>query len=181
MKKIIFCSIICSVIALLITFLYIRAARFEMVDVRENKNVVRLLPIISTVLDNKGKKFDWELTKGKYVVIREWASWSPLYINELKDLESIKREFKDDVVVIAIHRMQGYTSAQKITDPLKLGAVVMLNDTQDAFYHAIGGSSMPETMFVNRSGLIIQQRKGSMDIDEFRERMRQLLEIPAKK
>ena len=123
--------------------------------------------------DNTVKLADFA---GKPLIINSWAAWCPFCKKELTDFVAAQKEFGDKVVIIAIDRSEslavakGYTDQQGITDNL-----TFLLDPSDSFYRSIGGFSMPETIFVDKDGNIVFHKRGPMDINEMREKIRQLL------
>jgi thiol-disulfide isomerase/thioredoxin len=113
---------------------------------------------------------------GKPLVINSWASWCPFCRQELPDFVTAQKEFGDKVVIIAVNRQEslavakGYTDQQGTTNGL-----IFLLDPSDSFYQSIGGFSMPETIFVDKNGNIIDHKRGPMDIKEIRERIQRIL------
>lgn len=113
---------------------------------------------------------------GKPLVINSWAAWCPFCKKELPDFVTVQKEFGDAVVIIAIDRAEslevakGYTDEQGTTNDL-----IFLLDPSDSFYRSIGGFSMPETIFVDRDGFIREHKRGPMDIQEIREKIKQLI------
>lgn len=113
---------------------------------------------------------------GKPLVINSWASWCPFCKQELPDFVTAQKELGDKVVIIAIVRAEslavakGYTDSQGIT-----GKLIFLLDPSDLFYQSIGGFSMPETVFVDKNGNIVDHKRGPMDIKEMREKIQQLI------
>jgi len=114
---------------------------------------------------------------GKPLVLNAWASWCPFCVNELPDLAAVQEEFGDQVVIIAIDRVETKKVAQSYSDDLGLtDKLIFLLDPGDAFYQAIGGFSMPETLFVNADGTINFHKRGPMAKDEIRQRVQALLQ-----
>lgn len=110
---------------------------------------------------------------GKNLLINSWATWCPFCGAELFDFAVAQKEFGDRVVIIAIDRAESLETAKKFSD--EVGAsdnLVMLLDPDDLFYQSIGGFSMPETIFVNAQGEIVFHKRGPMDLDEIRERIK---------
>jgi len=126
--------------------------------------------------DYKGKTVKLNDFVGKPLVINSWASWCPFCRQELPDLVTAQKEFGDKVIIIAVNRQEslavakGYTDKQGTTDNL-----IFLLDPTDSFYRSIGGFSMPETIFVDKSGNIIEHKRGPMDINEIRQKIQKLI------
>lgn len=115
--------------------------------------------------------------KGKPMVINSWAAWCPFCRKELPDFATVQKEFGDKVAIIAIDRQESLKTAKNYTD--KQGTtdgLTLLLDPSDSFYRAIGGFSMPETIFVDKNGAIVFHKRGPMDVNEIRDRVKALIE-----
>jgi len=126
--------------------------------------------------DYSGKTVNLADFAGKPLVINSWASWCPFCQQEIPDLATAQKELGDKVVIIAVDRVEslavakGYTDQQGTTDKL-----IFLIDPSDSFYQSIGGFSMPETIFVDKNGNIVDHKRGPMDINEIRQRIQNIL------
>ena len=110
------------------------------------------------------------------LIINAWASWCPFCVKELPDFSAVQREFGDQVKIIAINRVESLEVARKFSDQLGLTeALLMLLDPRDNFYQAIGGFSMPETIFVDRDGVIVDHKRGPMESAEIKQRLAKIL------
>ncbi len=128
--------------------------------------------------DYNGKTVSLSDFAGKPIVINSWAAWCPFCKKEIPDFVTAQKEFGDKIVIIAIDRSEslavakGYTDQQETTDSL-----IFLLDPEDSFYKSIGGFSMPETIFVDKNGNIIDHKRGPMDINEIRQKIEKILSI----
>lgn len=126
--------------------------------------------------DYNGKTVNLSDFAGKPIVINSWASWCPFCRQEIPDFVTAQKEFGDKVVIIAIDRAEsvgvakGYTDQQGTTNNL-----IFLLDQPDSFYQSIGGFSMPETIFVDKNGNIVDHKRGPMDINEIRQKISKIL------
>ncbi|MBI4215703.1 MAG: TlpA family protein disulfide reductase [Parcubacteria group bacterium] len=113
---------------------------------------------------------------GKPLVINSWAAWCPFCRKELVDFAAAQMEFGDKIAIIAVDRAETRDIAKKYTDELGVtDGMVFLLDPADSFYQSIGGFSMPETIFVDKNGMIIDHKRGPMDIDEMRAKIEKIL------
>jgi len=123
--------------------------------------------------DNTVKLADFA---GKPLVINSWAAWCPFCRKELPDFVTAQEEFGDKVVIIAIDRSESLAVAKGFTDQQgTTGKLVFLLDPSDSFYQSIGGFSMPETIFVNKDGNIVDHKRGPMDLNEIRQKIEKIL------
>ena len=113
---------------------------------------------------------------GKPLVVNTWASWCPFCVNELPDFVEAQRQYGDQVVFVAIDRAELGTVAQEYVRELGLADdLIWLLDPDDSFYIAIGGFSMPETVFVTADGQINFHKRGPMKLDEIIRRTDEIL------
>ena len=54
--------------------------------------------------------------KGKPLVVNAWAAWCPFCVNELPDFATLQKEFKDDIVVIAVDRNESHEQTKSYSD-----------------------------------------------------------------
>lgn len=126
--------------------------------------------------DYSGKTVSLADFAGKPLVINSWAAWCPFCRKELVDFATVQKELGDKVVIIAIDRAETGDVAKKYTDELGVtNDLIFLIDPSDSFYQSIGGFSMPETIFVDKNGSIVEHKRGPMDVNEIREKAQKLL------
>src|SRR3989344_5134355 len=126
--------------------------------------------------DYNGKTVEFADFTGKPLVINSWAAWCPFCRKELVDFAAAQKEFGDNVAIIAIDRAESREMAKKYTDELGVtNDLIFLLDPSDSFYQSIGGFSMPETIFVDKDGNIVERKRGPMKINEIRQKIQKLL------
>jgi thiol-disulfide isomerase/thioredoxin len=126
--------------------------------------------------DLTGNKVTLADFAGKYVLVNVWASWSPFSKDELTALDSLASEYKDRVVVLAINRAEAEPQVRAYLKTLpELSTLTILRDPTDFYYDFIGGYSMPETIFYDKKGSVVRQRRGAMNIEEMRSITEELL------
>lgn len=136
---------------------------------------VRPMPSL-TFIDYAGQEIPLSQFSGKPVIVNAWASWCPFCVEELPDFISLQGEFKDKITVVAVNRAESLTNAKDYTDGRGLTEkLIFLLDPADSFYQAIGGFSMPETIFIDKEGKIVFHKRGPMDLEEMRRRVQPLI------
>lgn len=126
--------------------------------------------------DYNGKVVSRADFRGKALVINSWASWCTFCREELKDFATVQKEFGDRIVTVAVNRAEPVTVAKRYSDELGVtDKLVFLLDPADSLYQAIGGFSMPETIFVSTDGEIIVHKRGVMKTNEIRQKVAELL------
>ena len=115
--------------------------------------------------------------KGKPLIINSWATWMPFSAHELQLLDATKVKYGDDIVILAINRMENTATVRAYLDFIgKPEHIVFLSDPSDNFYKAVGGYAMPETVFYNREGILIEHTRGVLREEELTNQMNSLLE-----
>ncbi len=129
-----------------------------------------------TLKDYAGQDVSLADFAGTPVVLNTWASWCPFCREELPDFADVADEFKGQAVVISINRGESRQTAKEYTDAFQVtNRIIFLLDPTDAFYEAIGGISMPETLFLDREGRVRYHARGPLQIDEFRRQLAALV------
>lgn len=127
--------------------------------------------------DYEGQEIKLADFRGRPVVVNTWASWCPFCVDEMPDFASVQEEMGDQVAFIFINRAETLEVAKKSSDRAGVTErAVLLLDTNDSFYKFIGGFSMPETVFADKEGFIVQHKRGPMPLEEIRRRTKEVLE-----
>lgn len=178
MKKIFLLSVLIIVVLIIVSLVFIsNSGREASLVSEENQEVNKFdrAPQFS-LKDYSGNTVSLSDFAGKPVVLNSWAVWCPFCRKELVDFAAVKREFGDQIEIIAINRAESLEKAQKYSDELGVtDELIFLLDPSDSFYRSIGGFSMPETIFVDREGNVRIHKRGPMDADEIRERVMTIL------
>ncbi|MCH7552217.1 TlpA family protein disulfide reductase [Patescibacteria group bacterium] len=128
-----------------------------------------------TFVDYDGNSVALADFAGKPLVVNAWAAWCPFCVKELPDFTLLQKEFPD-VVVIAIDRSESLNTAKSYTDDLGItDSLMFLLDSSDSFYRSIGGFTMPETIFVDKDGVIQIHKRGIMSLDEMKSNVEKIL------
>ncbi len=140
-----------------------------------NESTIKETPDLS-FKDYQGKEVSLSEFKGKPLVVNSWAAWCPFCVKELKDFVAVQQDLGDKVVIVAVDRAESLDTAKEYTDDLGVSeALIFLLDPSDSFYRAIGGFSMPETIFIDKNGKVVDHKRGPMDQNEMRTRIKRIL------
>lgn len=155
---------------------FLLTMQFRDALVRDRERLVPLPEL--TLKDYGGREVRLMDFKGKPLVLNAWAAWCPFCKEELPDFAAAQKEFGDKILVVAIDRAEPLEVAKKYSDELGVGdSLLLLLDPEDSFYQAIGGFSMPETIFVDKDGFIRDHKRGPMKREEIRRRIQQAFEL----
>lgn len=128
--------------------------------------------------DYDGKKVSLSNFVGRPVVVNSWAVWCPFCVEELDDFAKVQREFDSQVTIIAIDRAESRQTTKEFTDELGItDDLIFLLDPSDSFYQSIGGFSMPETIFINSAGEIVFHKRGPMEENEIRQKIKEFFNL----
>ena len=90
---------------------------------------------------------------GYPLVINSLAADTPFSGEELQAFATMQSELGEKNVILAINRGEPLSLAKNFTDRIGVtGSLIFLVDPGDTFYKAIGGYTMPETLFVDKEG-----------------------------
>ncbi len=156
-------------LACAIALVFITAAVVAVWTPRAASEVRPLPDVTLTTFDGQAVSLREEV-RGQVAIINAWASWCPYCTRELPDFVHIQEEFGDSVVVLAINRKESRGAARAYLEQHAIdeGAVRILFDDNDAFYAAIQGVAMPETVVVDRTGDIVFHARGPMTLADMR-------------
>lgn len=118
--------------------------------------------------DLQGNPFSLEQFDGKMRIVNVWASWSPLSVGELQDMQRFAADYTgDDIVFIAINRKEHAALAKQYLDVHGIaGELVFVIDENDTFYGSVGGYAMPETVVFDAEGNKIHHARGVLTYDD---------------
>lgn len=122
-----------------------------------------------TVYDAKGNKVKLSDFKGKPVVLNFWASWCPPCKGEMPHFNKVYADMKDDVVFLMVDLVDGqretqtkgkaYVQEQKFDFPVYFDNA----DNKQQAAEAYGISSIPDTLFIDSDGNIVNAYQGAID------------------
>ncbi|MBI4033892.1 TlpA family protein disulfide reductase [Candidatus Saccharibacteria bacterium] len=142
---------------------------------RDATNLLRV-----TLPDYNGRQVNLAglLNKGP-VVVNSWATWCPFCTAELPAFAKAQQEFKDDLTIVAIDRAESLSTAKGFSDQLGISnQLTFLLDSGDSFYKSLGGFAMPETIFVSRSGKLVEHKRGPLTESQLRQKIADLIKEP---
>lgn len=100
---------------------------------------------------------------GKITIVNFWGTWCTPCVNELPYFEQIASEYKDEVIVVAVHSSASKeTSPEYVKNHYPNSNIVFVNDIPDEtdtfngkYYLNLGGSgAYPYTVILDENGVI---------------------------
>lgn len=155
-------GVLCAAAALVVgTYLVVEFRSAAPENVREKS-----LSGIALTLEN-GETLDVAQFDGTPVIIVVWATWCPSCLEALTAAASVKEQYGDRVAVIALNR----TEEQRIIDDYRNAVllprtITYVNDSDDAFFERVSGTSMPEVVVYGGDGSLITHLIASPSAEE---------------
>ena len=119
---------------------------------------------LSTILGTE--KVNIKNFRGKVVVINFWGTWCDPCKSELPHFDEVATEYADDVVIIAIHSVQGKNNAEAyVTENYPNSNIIFLYDESgsrsDKYYSMLGcNGNYPYTIILDKNGVITYKDDG---------------------
>ncbi len=124
------------------------------------------------LVDGSGK-ISISALRGKIVVINFWGTWCTPCVAELPHFDELAREYKDEVIVLAVHSSDSYGNMLPedfVEAYYPESEMIFAKDKPsesdpyvDDYYLTLGGiSTYPMTVIVDAEGVITFKREGSM-------------------
>jgi thiol-disulfide isomerase/thioredoxin len=127
--------------------------------------------------DASGNLISLSNMQGKVTVVNFWASWSPYSKDELTALVRLKKEFGDDVSVIALNRDANPNEGKAYLVSMQLGEdLLFVYDKDDEYFKKVNGFAVPETLFLIGNEDVYFQKHGPMTYDEMKEQIVAILQ-----
>lgn len=140
-------------------------------NVEVGVNIGERAPTLALELIRGEGKVNPKDYRGKAVVINFWGTWCPPCLAELPDFDRIAAE-RDDVVIIAIHAVEGMQNAPSYIDEhFPDSKIVFAYDKNmgtydDMYYSAIGAKTYyPYTVILDKKGVITYTDSGMLSYD----------------
>ena len=126
--------------------------------------------------DYDGKEVHLYEFRRQVLIAYVWASWCTYCGDEMKRLATLKKEYGDKVQIVAVNRAEPINDAKGFTDKLDVAKdMTLLLDPNDTFFKSIGGYAMPETVFIDPSGVVVYHQRGPLDLTTLQARIKELV------
>ena len=133
--------------------------------------------VLLTLGDNAFKNTDGQevtvsLLAGRPVIFHLWASWCSLCIKEITQLAALKKEFDDALTIVEVNRRESADMVKKYADQLdSWHNLLFVLDPNDELYQKIKGFSMPESVFMDKYGIVRYHARGLMNVIDAKRRI----------
>lgn len=128
--------------------------------------------------DFNGQKVKMASASGKPIFIDFWSAWCPFCVEEMPEIEKIHQEFKDQLIVLGIHRSETESVARGTEFAKERGVTYpLLKDSTGQVYKTLTGGRnfMPYALYIDKEGKIAKVKAGPKTAEEMREAVKTLL------
>lgn len=129
--------------------------------------------------DFNGQKVKVATDSGKPIFIDFWAAWCPFCVDEMPEIEKIHKEFKDQLIVLGVHRSETESVTQGTEFAKERGVTyLLLKDSTGQIYKTLTGGRnfMPYALYIDKEGKIVKTKAGPKTAEEMREAVKTLLQ-----
>lgn len=119
-----------------------------------------------------GEQVDISQFYGKKAVVLDfWAAWCPYCVNEMPELQRAADKYKDDLVMIGVHRTE--TESVEIGEKFarERGVSYVLVKDDGSLYKAVGGVGMPVAVYIDKTGMVGKIKSGPKTVEEIAEQV----------
>ncbi|MBJ6360185.1 peroxiredoxin family protein [Paenibacillus sp. GCM10012307] len=128
-----------------------------------------------TLTDLDGNPVTLSDYRGKGVYLNFWATWCKWCRKEMPDMEKVYREYKDkDFVMLAISIGEEKETVEQFIRDTGYSFNVLL-DPDKSVSREYGIKPIPVSLFIDREGRIVFRKLGTMNEEQMRERIEQIL------
>lgn len=105
--------------------------------------------------------------EGKIVLINFWATWCPYCVEEMPDLQKLKEE-NDDLVVIAVNVDEPKKAVVEYIDEGGYDFEVLLDEEGKVFAEYLG-TGLPASYFLDEDGIFLGNVPGAISYEQMNE------------
>lgn len=91
--------------------------------------------------------------RGKKVIVNFWASWCDPCREEMPDLDKVRKEYGDNLIVLAVNKAEKIGQINRFTNQVPVGFTLITNSPGD-IAERYRTATVPNTYFINSDGTI---------------------------
>lgn len=126
--------------------------------------------------DSEGNRVQLSDLRGKVVIINFWATWCGPCRQEFPELQKAATRQGSDVVVLALDQSESTDKVTRFRDKFNASFPILM-DTTNAVFNSYGLSGIPDTIFIDRDGIVREVVAGPLSSGSFQYRIAQILGV----
>ena len=131
------------------------------------------------VADMAGKALDWKSLEGKVVLLDFWATWCAPCRKSMPELQALHDRYASrgfSVLGVSIDDKKPVPKVKKFVASKKIRYPIAIDSEKDPSWERFGVKAVPAAFLVDRSGNIVAQWTGVVNVRELEEKLAVLLQ-----
>lgn len=132
-----------------------------------------------SVSDLGGKSLSWKQLEGKVVLLDFWATWCAPCRKSMPALQALHDRYASrgfTVVGVSIDDKKPVPKVKRFVNSKKIRYPIVIDAEKDPSWGRFGVKAVPAAFLVDRSGNIVAQWTGEMNVRELEEKLTVLLQ-----
>lgn len=150
----------------------------------EESNLEEVIYEDGVSVGNKAKNFEVELLSGEKVKLSDyfgkpiflnfWATWCGPCIREMPDIQKIKDEYGDKVIILAVNAGELKDDVKKFIDKTQYTFNIGIDEKGDVL-DLYDSMYIPLSLFIDEKGVIKERRTGTLPEEDMRSLVESLI------
>jgi thiol-disulfide isomerase/thioredoxin len=118
---------------------------------------------LATFMSPEGRRVNWQVFEGKYLLINFWATWCGPCVIELPSFEKLRQRFKDtnlEVIAVSLDTQRDQEQIQRFLSNRSIGEFASYFDDAKEVKSAISMRGIPTTYLLDPNGNVLYVFEG---------------------
>ena len=129
-----------------------------------------------TLIQMDGAPYALSEHRGQVTVLNLWATWCTPCVNELPHFDRMRREYGDQVSVLAIHSDLITDDVAAYLANFDYGMAFAIDESGQVIASMGGSTMLPQTMVLDQRGVVTYNKVGSVTYEALEELVRAALQ-----